>query len=115
MSLAKIVFYLQKNGVKDDVLYIVPDDDSDGYYVKLNQGQTGVVNSRYIKNHDLIRYIDLFFQSVVADEAGPDKIQIDCPTYPSVILDHSVLEDYLDVLEDQIDTLQEYWPEERVK
>ncbi len=112
MSLAKIVFYFQKNGHKDDILRIIPDDESDGYYVELKQAQVGVSNSRYVKHRDIMKYIDLVFQSVVYDEDGPDNIQIDCPTYPSVILTRDDLEDYLDVLEDQIDSLQDYWPEE---
>jgi hypothetical protein len=112
MSLAKITIYLQKNCVKDDVLIVTPDENTNGYYASFKQAQVGVVSKRYIANRELMPYLGMFFQSVVCDEARCDKIQIDCPSFPTVIVDPEDIYDYLDTLEDQVDSLQDVWPTE---
>jgi hypothetical protein len=106
------MIYLQKDYTKDDVLVIRPDEDSNGYYATFTQGEVGNVTERYIQNRDLMSYVDMFFQSVVNDEARCDKIQIDCPSFPTAIVDPDDIYDYLDTFEDQVDSLQDVWPTE---
>lgn len=108
---AKIIVTLQRKEV-DDVLTIIPDMDSDGYYVTFDQRSVKNRTCRYFGNSILADYIRTFFQTILSDTDLPAHVQIDCPMFPTVILPPFHLEGYFPLLEKQIDTLQDDWPYE---
>ena len=111
-SYGKILVILQKTDCSDNLLTITPDADSTGYFVDFKQTDINTTNSKYVENDNLSHYLHLFFQSIEFDHQKCDYIQIDVPSFPSVILAPNDLSYYMDILEDQIESLQDDWPAE---
>jgi len=106
---AKIIITIQRETL-DDVLTIVPDIDSDGYYASFNQKSVKNKSDCYFDNAMLVPYLGRFFDAIVADSVLPHFVQIDCPMYPSVLLKPSHIHLYLPILAQQLVTLQDDWP-----
>ena len=107
---AKIIITIMNKGFPDDRLSIVPDSESDGYYVKFDQTTIGNKVNCYVSNNRLSHFLDLFFESIRSDTKQPELIQIDCPMFPSVLLTGERKYSYIPLLNEQIDFLQEDWP-----
>ena len=107
---AKIIVTLLNKNLPDDSLSIVPDSESDGYYVKFNQKTIGNKTNCYVSKSRLSSFLDLFFESIRSDLKQPDMIQVDCPMFPTVLLTGERQFSYIPLLNEQIDFLQDDWP-----
>jgi hypothetical protein len=107
---AKIIITILNKGLPDDRLSIVPDSESDGYYVKFDQKTIGNKVNCYVSNNRLSHFLDLFFESIRSDLEQPNMIQIDCPMFPTVLLTGERQYSCIPLLNEQIDFLQEDWP-----
>jgi len=111
---AKVLITLLKEGVPDDRLSILPDSQSDGYYVKFDQTTISNKVNCYISNTGLAQYLTLFFETLSKDTMKPKNVQIDCPMFPSVMLHLETMPSYLPLLLAQLELLQADWPFETV-
>ena len=104
---------LQKESAKDDVLKIYPSTAHHSVYeAEFRQETTANISYAALKGTGVLSYVELFLDSVLADENGCECIQIDCPPFPSVILyRHSILK-YMPVLRVQLSSIVENWPAE---
>ena len=113
MTAAKFRIVLQADKVKDDVLIIQP-SLGQHYAVTFRQETIGVVNRAVLRQSGIIPYIELFLDSVLADQNGFSVIQIDCPPFPTVILYRDSILKYMPVLRVQLQSIIENWPREEV-
>lgn len=111
-SLGRIILIFQKVGMKDDKLTILPDSMSNGYNVTFEQNVIGTKANMYIKNSALVPYLDKFFTAIENDTVPYDCVQIDSPTYSTVIISMSNIRNYFPMLIDQINMFQRSWPTE---
>ena len=111
-KLARILIICEKRGMKDDILSISPDTDSTGYNVRFTQNTIRNETTSYMSNNELAPYLYRFFRSVQNDLVPYDALQVDCPTFPSVIISNVNLLNYYPVLVDQIQSIQLNWPSE---
>ena len=110
---AKFRIVLQLENAKDDVLIIQP-GLGQYYDVTFRQETIGVVNRAILRGSGIIPYIELFLDSVLADQNGFSVIQIDCPPFPTVILYRDSILKYMPVLRVQLQSIIENWPREEV-
>ena len=113
-DLARIVLIFQKAGSKDDVLTIVPDVNSMGYNVTFEQNTIRNTTMTYLKNNELVSYLDRFLMVIEHDLFPYEYVQIDSPTYSSVVVSMDRMRNYLPMLQDQIDMFQRSWPTEYI-
>ena len=111
-KLARILLICQKNGMQDDILTISPDTDSTGYNVRFDQKTIMNTTDTYMENKELAPYLYRFFRSIETDMVPYDCVQIDSPTFPTVVITSSNLLAYYPVLVDQIQSIQTNWPTE---
>ena len=109
---ARILIILQKDGAKDDVITIRPDDESTGYKVDFEQNTILNKTHTTVTNSELGQYLDRVVRTMLYDASPYDRAQVDCPLYPSVIVSLANLTTYLPILMDQIQSLQSQWPVE---
>jgi hypothetical protein len=107
-----VVLILQKLSSPDDTLTITPSDDSDRYDVKFVQRTIGNTTYRSVRSNRIYDYLDFFVRALMIDTEGPTHVQIDVPTYPTVILNTNKVANYLVLLFDQIHSLERDWPYE---
>ena len=108
---AKILVTIQREGKPDDILSIVPDLESDGYYATFRQRTVGNTVDRYFENEAMLPYLASFFTALLYDHERPDFVQLDVPMYSTVLLTPDTLMSYGSVLlTDQIASLQDDWP-----
>lgn len=113
MSYGTIKLIFVKEGCKDDVLKIVPSDSSNSYDVELRQNTINNVAYRNIVQRGLYKYLERVLRSVVLDEEGPQQVQIDVPTFPTVMVNTEDVLDYLSLLKEQIASIEDDWPFEQ--
>ena len=111
-DLARILLIFQQSGRKDDVLTILPDRNSMGYNITFAQNTIGNTSTTYVKNDELASYLDRFRMVIEHDLVPYECVQIDSPTYPSVIVSMDQMRTYLPLLQTQIDMFQRSWPTE---
>lgn len=115
-ELGRIVFTLIKNGnsdnTSDDKLTVRPDVDSNGYNVTFDQKTILNTVNAYVTNEDFLGYLNNFFNSISLDSDPCEFVQIDCPSYPTILLKSGNVLGYLPVLQCQIAHMQEHWPME---
>lgn len=109
---ARIRVIFQKNGAKDDVLVISPDDQTYGYYVTFEQNTMKNKTESYMANGDLNSYIERLFHSVLFDADPYDCVQVDFPTYPTLIVERYDLPQYIPLFLEQLASVQSEWPTE---
>jgi hypothetical protein len=110
LAAIKIVFIT--HGKPDDKLLICPERKGLGFTSTYTQDSTGSRVIHYVSNTDLIPYIERVFTRLSFDEARPDFVQFDCPGYSSVVLKTQNVYGYLEILKEQIVSLQNRWPRE---
>ena len=110
----KVVVTLSSAGKPDDILKIVPDTQSNGYYVKFDQETIGTKSNCYVENAGLKAYLGLFFASFQFDISPAEYLQFDCPMFPSIKIKCGKHDDYLSLLMAQIEFLQADWPFETI-
>ena len=110
---AKFRIVLQLANAKDDVLIIQP-SLGQHYDVTFRQETIGVVNRAILRESGIIPYIELFLDSVIADQNGFSVIQIDCPPFPTVILYRDTIVNYMPILRVQLQSIIENWPREEI-
>ena len=104
---------LQKEGANDDVLKIHPSQLHHSIYeAEFLQATIANVSYAALKSSGVLGYVELFLDSVLADENGCECIQIDCPPFPSVILYRESIIKYMPVLRVQLNSIMENWPAE---
>ena len=111
---APIRIVLQKstmNPAEDDILKIVPHEE-DGYDVIFRNNTVSVVHTRHVATDDLMDYLENFFDAIQHDVTPYEFIQVDVPSYPPILLTPDCVDEYLYVIEDQIDGMSEDWPVE---
>ena len=106
---AAIHIVLQKTGVEDDLLTIRPDNYSDNYKVTYAQNSVNATTYSMVTPGTISNYLRLFFESVAGDTDGPDFVQIDIPTFPSVCIRTDDAPYYAGTLNRQITMLQDMW------
>lgn len=109
-SLAVIRVILQASGKPDDTLTIHPNAHDDNYtvmFVQRTVNHTSWATVRYTRIFD---YLENFMRSALIDEEGAQLIQIEAPTYPTVIVRRENIKDYVSLLFDQIENLERNWP-----
>jgi hypothetical protein len=111
---ACIIITLQKNYKDDDVLRFYPTNE--GFDVTFEQRSIGIKVSTYMIQDEVTGYLGRFLKSLTLDDNGCDYVQIDCPSYPTVILKIANVERYIPVLIEQVQTQLANWPlEEKLK
>ena len=106
---------LQKAGKKDDVLKIYPSPTNLAVYdAEFRQETVANGMKAYLKPSGVLHYVELFLDSVLADENGYTCIQIDCPAFPSVILYLNSIHKYMPILRVQLGSIVENWPVEHL-
>lgn len=108
MSSVAFRICVQKADTKDDMLSITPSGMS--YKVTFAQASLDDVSTTTLKMSGLISYIELFMDSILADNNGCACIQIDCPSFPSVILYKDAIMKYMPILRLQLHSIMENWP-----
>lgn len=108
----RIFIILMSDGEKDDILCITPDSDSNDYIVRFEQHTILNTVESVVGNADLPNYLNNFFAASGMDACPYDTVQIDCPSYPSILLSRENVVPYLPVLHSQLASMQEFWPEE---
>ena len=84
---ASIYILLQKVDHKDDLLTITPDPDHGSMFnVKYEQNNLNSVNTFSLSSNTISRYLNLFFESIEMDNDGSDFIQIEIPSFPTVVI-----------------------------
>ena len=111
-DMGRIVLIFQKETRKDDILMVIPDDQSNGYYVTFKQNTIQNMTERYFANSELVPYLDRFLRAAASDSDPYDCVQVDCPTFPTVLVSIPNVLTYFPVLVDQIQSIQTYWPTE---
>jgi len=109
---ARIQITFIKEGNKDDKLFIAPDTQSDGYTVLFDQKNIKNKAEVFMANVDLLPYVERIFLTVLYDQDPCDCIQVDFPTYPSIIVERRNLQDYFPLFSEQLASIQSYWPTE---
>ena len=106
---------LQKDGHKDDVLKIYPSPANPAVYdVEFRQETVANGMKASLKPSGVLHYVELFLDSVLADENGHTCIQIDCPAFPSVTLYLNSIHKYMPLLRVQLGSIVENWPVEHL-
>ena len=109
---SSLIITLQKADTPDDVLSIVPDCKSYGYSGVFTQSSISNGHIFHLEPNGLLPYIANFFASIAYDSSGCSYVQIDCPAYPSVIIERKNIHMYASVLYDQLRGLESEWPVE---
>jgi hypothetical protein len=112
-GLGRIIFTFQKKHSKDDTLTVVPDTNSDGYNVTFVQNTMHNKTESHLANSELIPYLNRLFNVMMFDVAPYDCVQIDCPSFPTVVIEMYNIMSYVSVLTDQINSMQTHWPQEK--
>jgi hypothetical protein len=113
MFLAPINIIFQKVGTLDDHLVITPDEyDATLYHCEHKQHSLNT-HAEFTLTTDTIReYLQLCFESIAEDDAKPDYVQFDIPTFPSICIHAEDTPYVLRTVLRQISFLQEQecWP-----
>ena len=114
MSYSKIIITLI-NGERstDDVLRITPSEDNNSYDIEFSQNTVNNVVYANIVQRNLPSYLEQFFTSVTLDEEGARDIQIEVPSFPTIMIKTSNVLKYLELLQDQIESIEDNWPTEQ--
>lgn len=87
-----IVVYLQKQGVRDDVIYVYKDNVG-GFLLKYVERNTSVRQSVSLSRTGVIDYFYNLFDILRIDDDPYHAIQINFPVYPAVLMDvHRITE-----------------------
>ena len=108
----KIVLIFIRPNREDDVLKITPSADDNTYEIELTQNSINNTVYTTLRQNDLENYLDNFLQAVSLDEDRPVDIQIDVPSFPSVLIKSDNIMNYTSLLFDQISSIQDEWPME---
>jgi hypothetical protein len=111
-GLGRILLTFLKRGNKDDRLTIDPDEYSTGYHVHFLQHTIRNTTETYLSNSELMPYLHRMFRTIELDVHAYDCVQIDCPSFPTVMIERTGLLNYFHILSDQIKSLQKTWPME---
>jgi hypothetical protein len=111
MAYAAIHLVLQTAGKKDDVLTIRPDEHSDNYLVVYEQNTINNTTHSISTPENIHEYLRLFLDAVSEDYDGPDMIQLDVPSFPTVVIHAEDAQYYFSTLSRQISMLQSQWEE----
>jgi hypothetical protein len=114
MSYSKIIITLI-NGERstDDILKITPNESNNSYDVEFKQNTVNNIVYANIVQRNLPSYLEQFFTSVTLDEEGASSIQIEVPSFPTIIIKSSNALKHLDLLQDQIESIEDNWPTEQ--
>lgn len=108
---AAIHIVLQKKGRKDDLLTLRPDEHSNNYNVTFIQNSVNVTTESVVTPDTITNYLRLFFEAMEEDIDGPECVQIEVPTFPSVCVPVADAPYYVATMNRQIMMLQELWEE----
>jgi len=114
MSYSKILITLI-NGDRstDDILKITPSESNNSYDIEFRQNTVNNVVYANIVQRNLPSYLEQFFTSVTLDEEGARSIQIEVPSFPTIMIKTSNALKYLELLQDQIESIEDNWPTEQ--
>jgi hypothetical protein len=107
---AHLKFILQKAGNKDDILTIVPDIHSDGYFVKYDQKTLLNMTENVIEDSQLVPYLERFLLTLRMDAEPYTAIQVDCPLHPTVWITIDRLRSYVMPFLEQVRSIRSSWP-----
>jgi len=108
----KIVLIFIRPNREDDVLKITPSNSDNTYEIEYTQNSINNTVYTTLRQNDLENYLDTFLQAVSMDEDSPASIQIDVPSFPSVMIKSTNILNYTSLLFDQISSIQDEWPME---
>ena len=114
MSFSKILITLI-NGERstDDILKISPNESNNSYDIEFRQNTVNNVVYANIVQRNLPSYLEQFFTSVTLDEEGARSIQIEVPSFPTIMIKTANALKYLTLLQDQIESIEDNWPTEQ--
>jgi hypothetical protein len=114
MSYSKILITLI-NGERstDDILKITPSENNNTYDIEFRQNTVNNVVYANIVQRNLPSYLEQFFTSVTLDEEGARSIQIEVPSFPTIMIKTANALKYLELLQDQIESIEDNWPTEQ--
>jgi len=114
MSYSKVIITLIKGERStDDVLKITPSENNNSYDIEFRQNTVNNVVYSNIVQRNLPSYLEQFLTSVTFDEEGASSIQIEIPSFPTVIIKTKNALRYLSLLQDQIESIEDNWPTEQ--
>lgn len=110
MSAAKFIITMMQENHADDTLVVTPIDEDTYRYVHtqktINNVTAGIVNYS-----ELSAYINSFMHAIRDDDTPYTNIQIDCPSYPSIVINHAnITHRKIGDICDRVYYLQENWP-----
>jgi hypothetical protein len=114
MSYSKILITLI-NGERstDDILKITPSENNNTYDIEFRQNTVNNVVYANIVQRNLPSYLEQFLTSVTLDEEGARSIQIEVPSFPTIMIKTVNALKYLELLQDQIESIEDNWPTEQ--
>jgi hypothetical protein len=113
MSYATIKLIFQKDGCKDDILKITPSEENNTYNVEYTQNTINNVVYSNIAPRYLPQYLKIFLCSVVFDEERGQFVQLEVPSFPTVIVKMAKVLEYYELLVEQIQSIEDNWPTEQ--
>lgn len=113
MSYATIKLIFQKDGCKDDILKITPSEESNTYDIEYKQNTINNVVYTNIAPRNLPQYLEMFLNSIVIDEESGNFVQFDVPSFPTAIVKTKKVLGYLNLLIEQIESIEDNWPTEQ--
>jgi hypothetical protein len=97
----------------DDILKITPSEENNSYDIEFRQNTVNNVVYANVVGRNLPIYLQQFFTSVTLDEEGASSIQIEVPSFPTVMIKTTNVRKYLDLLQEQIESIEDNWPREQ--
>ena len=113
MSYATIKLIFQKDGCEDDILKITPSEENNTYDVVYTQNTINNVVYSNIAPRYLPQYLKIFLSSLALDEERGQYVQVDVPSFPTVIVKMAKVLEYYELLVEQIQSIEDNWPTEQ--
>lgn len=113
-TFACVKIILLRTNTPDDVLTLTPNTDDEHYTATFVQNTIGNVTTGSVRTSRLFEYLENFLRSSIIDKEGPEFFQFDVPMFPTVIVRREDVMNYVDLLCDQIDSIERSWPVEHI-
>lgn len=97
----------------DDVLKITPSESNNSYDIEFRQNTVNNVVYANIVQRNLPSYLEQFFTAATLDEEGARSIQIEVPSFPTIMIKTKNALKYLSLLVDQLESIEDNWPTEQ--
>ena len=107
---SQIRIVLQRPEQLDDVLIVKPDNHSQWYDITFKQNTLGFTTTNSVQAEGLLNYLDSFLRCLLMDEDRVSHVQVDIPTYPTVLLKAHNIPSYYTLLRQKVLNIISHWP-----